>query len=203
MIIEFAGLPRSGKSTSIGVVKNYFSRGGQKTKLVAEGARSCPFSNRHRIEFACWTANQALSAVMEASLDDSKTLVLQDRGLLDALAFLHLLQMENLVDDLDARRYLEYFGNPFWLQRVDLVFLFLVEPATALRRDLAATLNAPPAVITNVKTMERLRGAYDHVEAEFGKHLPQIVRIDTTHRDPLETMKVVVEAIQHRLEATE
>jgi thymidylate kinase len=202
MIIEFAGLPRSGKSSNIAVVKDFYSRSGRTVRLVAEGARSCPFSNKHRLEFASWTANQALSAVIEASVNcRDGSIVLQDRGLFDALAFVTLLELEGRISSETSSRLLGYFGNPLWLNRLDLVFLFRVSPEVALSRDLAAMLKAPPGVITNTETMLKLDSAYDRIVTTYGQYLPRIVEIDSTQTSHYEIAQTVIRTVEELLTA--
>jgi thymidylate kinase len=201
MIIEFAGLPKSGKSSNIGVVRDYFSRSGHKTRLVAEGARNCPFPNKKRVEFACWTANQSLNSVLEVKYaEDDDVIVIQDRGLFDALAFIKLLSIEEFIDKDSETNLCEYFADPRWTTLVDIVILFSINPERAIDRDIAAQLNAPPGVITNAITMRKLSTAYEQVLADHGTKFRRVERIDTTHLSPQEAAQKVIAIIQTSLQ---
>lgn len=101
MIVEFAGIPRSGKSTSIDAVKDYYIRKGQIVKSLFEGARTCPFPHQFRVRTAFWTANKVQNDVIQISIKSKRNeiLYLQDRGLFDAMAFIKLLEFENIAKD--------------------------------------------------------------------------------------------------------
>jgi len=167
LIVEFADLPRSGKSTCIDGAKGYFSRRGITVRIAGGAVRFCPFGNQHRVEIACWAANCALNAVLESSLDtDPQTLTLQDRGLFDALAFLRLLWKEDFISR-DALSCLEeYFADRRWTERVDLANLFDGKPEVVLERDIARYIARHlhgedlPGVITNESTLQALRDCY-------------------------------------------
>lgn len=207
MIIEFAGLPRSGKSSCIAVVRDYFLRSGHSVRMAGEGARSCPFSNQYRIEIACWTANQALNSILEAKLSiRPETLILQDRGLFDALAFFNLLHLEGLISEEMLTHFVNYFANPRWTRFVDLVILFDVSPNTAIERDLAAKLSASPGIITNIATIQNLSAAYDLIYEKYSGNqrssgFSKVERLDTTHDDPLETARVAIQLIKGIIQA--
>ncbi len=197
MIVEFAGLPRSGKSVTIGTVRDYFLRSGHMVKMSPEGARSCPFGSHYRVEFACWTANQALTAVLEGSLNIKQAiLLLQDRGLFDALAFFKLLHLEDIITDETLTDFINYFANPKWTRLVKLVILFEISPEEALDRDIASKLSAGPGIVTNITTMRKLSVAYNYVIEHYGDRFPQIVQLDTTKTDPLETARRAIQFIK-------
>lgn len=206
MIVEFAGLPRSGKSTNIDITRHYFSRRGVAVKVIGEAIRFCPFGICHRVEIACWAANYALNAVLDASLDiDPKMLTLQDRGLFDALTFLRLLWREGFITESDLSRLNQYFADRRWTQHVDLVILFDVEPQVALGRDLAQQiaqeLHEPgknfdglPGLITNELTLQTLQDCYRESKLAFRDRF----RIRSVHNSmmPIDAAKEVVKIIK-------
>jgi len=164
--------------------------------MSREEARFCPFSSRHRVEFACWTANQALSSVLQARLGTERdVLVLQDRGLFDALAFFRLLHLEEFISSEMLSDLMGYFAKPRWTSLVDLVILFSVSPEEALERDIATRLSAGPGVITNITTMRRLSKAYGHIVEHYGDRFLRIESLDTMNTEVLEIARRVVQLI--------
>ena len=197
MIIEFAGMPRSGKSSSIDIVRDYFARMGYEVVVASEAARSCPFSRENRIEIASWAANHALNTVLEASLHTTqKSIVLQDRGLFDALAFFHLLLIDHLIDKETLDGFIRYFDNPIWLRRVDLVVLFDIAPERAIDRDIAAYLGSGPGLITNKSRLMKLREIYNTIYCDHRLMRDyQMYRIDTSMNELIDTADKVVSLI--------
>jgi thymidylate kinase len=191
MLIEFAGPPRTGKSTSISTARDYFSRKGRTVEVIGEASRLCPFGNENRIALANWTANYALRAVLEAKFDEidpdsntnpakgitsniSTNLILQDRGLFDALAFFRLLYKEDGRITLNQLALFEgYFADVLWTQRVDLVLLFEADPKVSLARDLAIWADQEihhermRGVITNEGTLSKLQACYAEIKQDF------------------------------------
>lgn len=200
MIIEFSGLPKSGKSTAIGTVRDYFLRNGYTVQIFAEGARMCPFSNKNRIEIASWTANRVLNNVLETKLAaNNLTLVVQDRGLFDSLAFFNLLYLDDLITTNELNHFLDYFAFDKWTRLIDIVIILGNTPKTALERDLAAKLSKMPGLITNLPTLDKLTLAYDTIINTYGSRFPRIEYIDTQKIGPYETAKQSIELIQSLL----
>lgn len=207
MIVEFAGLPRSGKSTCIDAVENYFSRRGIMVRIAREAARARPFrAEERRLEAACWTANYALNTVLAASLGtDSQTLTLQDRGLFDSLAFFRLLkkQRPSLRERLSS--FEGYFADPTWAKDVDLVILLDVEPEVAIQRDIASHVaeqlhgkdkgfKGLPGLITNKSVLQTLRTCYNEIRVDFRDRF-NIKKLDTSQVTMVDMVKQVVEHI--------
>ncbi len=198
MIVEFAGLPRSGKSSCLDAVKDYYVRKGYNVRVLFEGSRTSPFSHRHRVKTAFWTANQVVNDIIEYStLPGTDMLILQDRGLFDAMAFIRLLEREkmpsaedaSLLEEIAARgsidKFLSYLSN--WARFVDLVLLFETRPERVLSRDLASKMDAGPGIITNTSTLNVLTGAYRNIKDEYGDRFARIASIRPGEGEILET----------------
>jgi len=193
MIVEFAGLPRSGKSSTVSAVRDYYLRCERSVIMSPDEARLRPFSSRHRVEFACWTANQALSSVLEGSLGARRDgLILHDRGLFDALAFFKLLHLESLISDETLSDFIGYFAKPQWTSLVDIVMLFRIPAEQAMERDVASRLGAGPGIITNIATMRGLSESYRWTVEHYGHRFPRIESVDAaSNRVPDITRRVL------------
>jgi len=197
LIIEFSGLPRSGKSTTLDAIKNFYTRQGYDVKLLIEGVRTCPFPHHHRVKTAFWTIHKVINDIIKYSTISTKdTLILQDRGLFDAMAFIKLLKIDalasvediKLLDDFCAcegvNNFLSFVSN--WAKFVDLVILFETPPEVVLDRDLASRMNAGPALITNSNTLRSLMNAYKCIKNDYGEMFPKLVSVKTHNRDKLD-----------------
>lgn len=216
MVIEFAGLPRSGKTSCVDTVRDYFNRKSKslapdkQINVIAHGeyARACPFGASHRIELAAWIAHHALDAVLEANAANGKrSLVLQDRGLFDALAFVQLLYLERVPSfsaaDLDS--FMTYFANPHWVRCVDHVVLFRIEPEIVLERDVARAIDKRRATtimdgtITNLVTLHSLDNAYTIVRDNYwNAHRVTELRVDRSTTQEEKALSVI-ELIEGKL----
>ena len=91
--VEFAGTPKSGKSSCIEIVRHFFRRVGFRILAPTEGAsRRTPYYLKNNLPaFNTWSASYALTHVLEGKYDaeDRYQIALLDRGLFDALACLN------------------------------------------------------------------------------------------------------------------
>ena len=93
-VIEFAGTPKSGKSTCIDIVDHFFRRLGYDILAPSEGAskRTPRRLKEDLVAYNAWSATYALTQILESRYGaDMYQLVLMDRGLFDALAWFEML----------------------------------------------------------------------------------------------------------------
>ena len=97
LFVEFAGTPKSGKSTCIDTVNHFFRRLGYKVLAPTEGAskRTPYYLKDDLVAFNAWSATYALTHILEGRFgSDQYHLVIMDRGLFDALAWFELLKQK-------------------------------------------------------------------------------------------------------------
>lgn len=203
MIVEFAGIPKSGKTSAIDSARDYFTRKGRPVVVSPESTRACPFSSRMRFEFACWTASRVVNEVIGWSASQSdNSLMLQDRGIFDAMAFLQLCALEQAENlSLERRSHLEVepVRLNFWLAEIDILFLFKAKPEVVLSRDIAYQLGAGTGLITNPLTIDRLLQCYDQVLEYAHPRIRNVVILDTSEKSPMAAARIVCETIEHEL----
>lgn len=191
MLIEFTGLPRSGKSTQIDILRDYFTRKGMSVVVIGEAAKRCPFDKKNRIEVACWMANNALNSILEAQLGGkSNTIYLQDRGLFDAIAFFYLLYHEHFINESEFKNLLNYYAIERWFNYVDLAIYFDIQPNLAISRDVARHLlyedyqsSLPEGLITSSHRLMMLRAAYAEFQADYSSLLYKKLVMQEIHPD--------------------
>ena len=65
MVIEFAGVPKAGKTTTLGQVHAFLERCGFRVEVVVEHASIRPIRDRKHADFNVWTACTTLSQILE------------------------------------------------------------------------------------------------------------------------------------------
>src|SRR5438067_12417683 len=65
VVIEFAGLPKAGKTSTISQVHAFFRRCGFRTEIVVERASVCPIKDKKHFNFNVWTACTTLTQLLE------------------------------------------------------------------------------------------------------------------------------------------
>src|SRR5690349_25039068 len=96
IVVEFAGLPKAGKTSTLSQVYSFLRRCGFRCEVVVERASVCPIRDKKHSNFNIWTASTTLAQILEKTQtpprpDDPEILIL-DRGLFDAIAWLAMME---------------------------------------------------------------------------------------------------------------
>ena len=138
LFVEFAGTPKSGKSTCIDTVNHFFRRLGYKVLAPTEGAskRTPYYLKDDWVAFNTWSATYALTHILEGLHGtDEYNLVIMDRGLFDALAWFELLRSRGEISSEDCDTIQRFLMVGHWQRLVDMVFLFQTDSETSLERE--------------------------------------------------------------------
>ena len=183
-VIEFAGTPKSGKSTCIDIVEHFFRRLGYDILAPSEGAskRTPRRLKDDLVAYNAWSATYALTQILESRYGaDEYQLVLMDRGLFDALAWFEMLANSDdhpLTPD-DRTTIHKFLLVPNWSQKTQFVFLFLTEPNIAIARENENKLIERPGITMNPEFLNRLNLAYSMIETKYSSNFHQVTRIPT------------------------
>ncbi len=162
--VEFAGMPRSGKSSCISIIEHFLRRNGFSVLAPFEGARHAPQALRDDLVlYNTWTATYAIRQILEGVYFRSPGkyhFVLLDRGLFDATAWFHLLEARKTIAVADRRALNRVLRLDAWRKYVKLIFVFVVKPKTALARELEHKLSTKPGLVLEASFLKELRKAY-------------------------------------------
>lgn len=196
--VEFAGTPKSGKSSCIEIVRHFFRRVGFRVLAPTEGAsrRTPSYLKDNLPAFNTWSACYALTHVLEGAYDaeDRYQIALLDRGLYDALAWFELLRTNDEISDDELEAIQQFFSLKRWRSSIGIVFMFKTDAATSLGRENAHTLIDYPGRTMNPDFLFKLNAAYDAVYEKFHDHY-RVTTIDTSESKsstPESTAKHVV-----------
>ena len=126
LFVEFAGTPKSGKSTCIDTVNHFFRRLGYKVLAPTEGAskRTPYYLKEDLVAFNAWSAAYALTHILEGRYgSDEYHLVIMDRGLFDALAWFELLRDQDRITSEHCSTIQDFLLVSHWQDLIDMVFL--------------------------------------------------------------------------------
>lgn len=120
VVVEFAGSPKSGKSTTIDIITHFFKRMKFKVWAPTEGAsKRTPYHlRRDLVAFNAWTLNYAISELLVAYYNvDRPHLVILDRGSFDSLAWMGLLKNMNKLEEDEYNVIKDFALHPKWSDR--------------------------------------------------------------------------------------
>ena len=201
LFVEFAGTPKSGKSSCIEIVRHFFRRVKFHVLTPAEGAsrRTPSYLKDNLPAFNTWSACYALTHVIEGKHDahDRYHLALLDRGLFDALAWFEKLRADDEISDDELGAIQGFFSLERWRSSIGIVFLFKTDAATAMKRENEHTLIDTPGQAMNTDFLPKLNNAYDKVSEKFKDHyrLEIIDTSDSNGTTPRSTAEQVVTTI--------
>jgi predicted NUDIX family phosphoesterase len=139
VVIEFAGVPKAGKTTTLGQVHAFLKRCGFRVEVVVEHASICPIRDKKHANFNVWTACTTLSQILEKTQIPSRPgdpdVLILDRGLFDAVNWFAV--MERLARIRKAERELieKFLLLDDWRKRISGVILMTASPTDSMDRE--------------------------------------------------------------------
>ena len=206
LFVEFAGTPKSGKSTCIDSVNHFFRRLGFKVLAPTEGAskRTPYYLKDNLVAYNTWSAIYALTHVLEGNYSSDKfQLVIMDRGLFDALAWFELLSARNNVTQEECSTIQNFLLVDHWRKFIDIVFLFEADPATSLERENKDKLIDEPGQAMNSDFLHDLNEAYLTIRSKYPSQFNQLHVLNTSgdknttpQSTAFEVAKMIIDSIR-------
>jgi predicted NUDIX family phosphoesterase/predicted ATPase len=139
VVIEFAGVPKAGKTTTLNAVHGFLKRCGFRVETVIERASVCPIRDKKHFNFNVWTACTSLAQILEKtqeppSQSDPEILIL-DRGLFDSLSWLSMMEKMGRLRTEERKTIEEFLLIPDWRKRVAGVIVMKASPEDAMERE--------------------------------------------------------------------
>lgn len=211
IVIEFAGVPKAGKTSTLGQVYTFLKRCGFRVQIVVERASVCPIKDKKHFTFNVWTACTTLAQVLEHTQDpprpDDPQVLILDRGLFDAIAWLRLMERLSRIRTDELRTIEEFLLADEWRKRVTGVIVMTVSPADAMRREMGHLPIEGKGSIMNPEVLQQmLQNTKECIKTLEDKF--RIFPIDTSsggnNASPQETAEnvaqIVLELIEQELQ---
>lgn len=194
IIVEFSGLPRTGKSSCIENIATVLRRVGFSVKIVREWGEVCPLNDKHSPVFNLWTVSHTIINILESGIIHSDILLL-DRGIYDAICWFRWMKNQNYITENDEEKFKNFLLWEGFKQKINLVCSFIAKPEVALSRERSPLLLDCDGRIMNHKVLEQYLFAIQEINKE-NLGLSKIINIDTTYQNNYETsIKIIKELI--------
>jgi predicted NUDIX family phosphoesterase len=193
LVVEFAGVPKAGKTSTLNHVHAFLRRCGFKCEIVVERASVCPIRDKKHFNFNVWTACTTLSQLLDKTqnpprVDDPDILFL-DRGLFDAVCWLALLERLGRITPDDRRKAQSFFLIGDWTARVSGVIAMTTKPVDALVREQGLLpVEGPGGSIMNPIVLKQMRNVISDMAHELKGDF-RIFRLDTSSKKFLNKQK--------------
>jgi predicted NUDIX family phosphoesterase len=207
VVLEFAGTPKAGKTTTIGQLQTFLKRCGFRVKVVVERASVCPIRDKKHFNFNVWTACTTLSQILEHTQEppnneDPQILIL-DRGLFDSICWLTLMDRLSRIRTVDREAIEEFLLIDDWRRRITGVVVMTASPEVALEREQGYLPVETKGSIMNrevlAQTLTTTRDCVDRLKEKF-----RIFQVDTSNgsgkNGPRKTAEIVADIVLNLIE---
>jgi predicted NUDIX family phosphoesterase len=198
-VIEFAGVPKAGKTSTLNQVQAFLKRCGFATSVVVERASVCPIRDKKHANFNIWTACTTLAQILEKTQvpprsEDPDILIL-DRGLFDSIWWLELMERLARIRKAEREDVERFLLSDEWRHRVSGVIVMTVRPEDALKREQGILpVAGSEGSIMNAAVLEQCRVVVEEA-CERLRDKFRILKIDTSAGGPLSTPTAACEAV--------
>ncbi len=199
IVVEFAGCPKAGKTSTIGQVAAFFKRTGFKVEVVIERASVCPIRDKKHANFNVWTGCTTLAQLLEKTQDpprpDDPQLLILDRGIFDSVCWLRMMERLARVRAADRERIESFLLIDDWRKRLSGVVLMLASPDDSMDRE-KGQLPVPDTrgSIMNKEVLAQMRTTNEETAQLFEKQF-RVMTVDTSARPYRGNQKKTCEAI--------
>ena len=177
-VVEFAGTPKSGKSTSVEAVRHFFKRHNFAVHVLTERAAQCPIPMKGHLFFNTWCASTMLAELLQ-NVETNTDIIIADRGLFDALIWFQLQHKRGELSDEELEHIENFLLMDRWKNLFDLVAVLQASASTALQRENATRITSKPGSIMNTSVLDALSDAVDESKKKYEPHFKKIVLSNT------------------------
>jgi len=198
--VEFAGMPRSGKSGCIKIVEHFLDRNGFAVLAPSEGAIRLPDfikDSGDLLAYNVWTATYAIREILEGRFrrPNKYDFVILDRGLFDAMAWFHLLENKKKLEEDERKFMTEFMRVSHWSALIKQVFLLFCSPEKSIQREFKDKLTTKHGATTNETFLKELCVVYKEVKNCYSEDFRKIIEIDTDSLDQKQVAFLIVKNI--------
>jgi predicted NUDIX family phosphoesterase/predicted ATPase len=143
VVIEFAGSPKAGKTTTLSTLQAFLKRCGFRVEVVIERASICPIRDKKHANFNIWTACTTLAQILEKTQHqhrrepdpDAPEILILDRGLFDAIVWLEMMEHLARIQREELEIVERFLLMPEWRKRIFGVVVMTASPNDSMERE--------------------------------------------------------------------
>lgn len=182
-VMEFAGTPKSGKSTSVEAIRHFFTRHDFRVHVLSERAADCPIPMKGHLFFNTWCAASMLAELL-ANVETETDLIIIDRGLFDALVWLTLQRRRGELTQPEAEIIESFLLLDRWRTLIDLAIVMSVEADEALARESGPRITSKGGSIMNPDVLSAINDAVTEATEKYSKKFRAFIDHPTTGDEP-------------------
>ncbi len=202
IVIEFAGVPKAGKTTTLGQLHAFLKRCGFHVEVVIERASICPIRDKKHFNFNVWTACTTLAQILEKTQNpprpDDPDILILDRGLFDSITWLTLMERLSRIRRKDLDMLSTFLRIDDWRKRITAVIVMTAGAEDSLEREKGLLPVVGGGSIMNLEVLRQMK-KITLKTAERLKRDFRIHKLDTSSKElrgnPKETAERVADIV--------
>ena len=203
IVIEFAGLPKAGKTTTLSQVQAFLKRCGFWVEVVVERASVCPIRDKKHSNFNIWTACTTLTQILQNTqtpprAEDPDILIL-DRGIFDAVCWLSMMERLARIRPEERKITEDFLLIDDWRGRITGVIVMTAAPADALEREKGyLPVEGAKGSIMNIEVLKQMGVTIDSTVDRL-KDKFDIFKLDTSSQELNNNARKTCEAVANKI----
>lgn len=174
LVIELSGMPKVGKTACVDALVDLFRRSGCRVATSPDASADFPVADRWSIDFSAWAITAFIKRFLELK-QCRQQIVVADRGLFDAIAWLRLKTELGKCDQNTLANLRGFAHTRLWWSHQCLVLVFYSAVDEVLRRGAQRRLYEGESLVTTKSNLAALRRALED-ETELCNRQRRLVR---------------------------
>lgn len=188
-VVEFSGTPRTGKTTTIHNLYDFFKKGGFDVLVVEEFTSSKKYKEKLKLEFERLGLSGKDIAVMEEvykelqeSVDSDNEIVLIDRSINDRQVWNYRRYQRG---DMSQDQYQDVKDKYSKISKelIDFLVVTYADPLISLQRDYMCSLALEKRRFLNQENIEEYNNSLSELESLFSESVDSMLLLDTSNLD--------------------
>jgi predicted NUDIX family phosphoesterase len=198
-VIEFAGTPKAGKSTSVEAIRHFFARHDYRVHVLVERASVCPIPMKGHLFFNTWCASTMLAELL-ANVDTETDIIIVDRGIFDALVWLTMQRQRDEVTAQEAQTIEAFLLLDRWRSLIDLAVVMNVSAEMAIDRENGQRISRRLGSIMNPDVLGNISAAVKKAVKDYGSKFGGVIEYETKGKNIRESNAELASEILDQLE---
>ena len=192
-VIEFSGLPRTGKSSSIDRVYNFFKQAGIKiekttepAQIIKESMTKIEITKMSNVEFNNKTL-EISKKELQRRINQNPTIIIQDRGVIDNYFWYQMFYAEGKIDDELYEQVLLQLAQD--ILNVDQLFIMTANPEIIVFRDYINQIYLEDRSKTTIERVAKLKEGFEQLMPFLKVKMPEknLISLDTSNMTEIDT----------------
>lgn len=185
-VIEFSGTPRTGKTTTINNLYDFFKKGSFKTTIIEEFTTSKYYKEVFKEKYKDASSTESniriieeVTKQLENTLNSDNEIILIDRSINDRQIWNYRRYIRG---DMQEEQYQEIRKKYSFISKklIDLLVITYAEPLTSLKRDYSSSLALEKRNFLNIANLVEYNKSLKDLKGLFDTSVEESILLDTT-----------------------